>query len=159
MFREMRRNRQQLNAQQCEAIINRGSSGVLAVDGDGGYPYAVPLNYVYYSGKLYFHCAVSGHKLDAIKRNPRCSFCIIGSEQTVPEKFTVLYRSVIIFGKAAAVEDEAEKFAAVSALALKYSPDEPAESREAEIKGEWSRLCIVSLTPEHISGKQSIEYL
>ena len=64
MFREMRRNKQQLSRAECEEILRRAASGVLAVSGDGGYPYAVPLSYVYEDGKLWFHCALSGHKLD-----------------------------------------------------------------------------------------------
>lgn len=65
MFRQMRRNRQQLSRERCEEILNRAASGVLAVLGDEGYPYAVPLSYVYSEGKFYFHCARQGHKLDA----------------------------------------------------------------------------------------------
>ena len=65
MFREMRRKRQALTQAQCQAILEQGSCGVLALSGDGGYPYAVPLSYLYHQGKLYFHCAKSGHKLDA----------------------------------------------------------------------------------------------
>ena len=85
MFREMRRKKQRLSAEACEAILAEGTSGVLAVDGDGGYPYAVPLSYVYQDGKLFFHCAKSGHKLDAVRRNPRASFCVIGQDRVVPE--------------------------------------------------------------------------
>ena len=68
MFRAMRRKRQQLSRAEAEAILERGTSGVLAVAGDDGYPYAVPLSYVYQDGKLWFHCANSGHKLDAVRR-------------------------------------------------------------------------------------------
>lgn len=67
MFRKMRRKRQQLTEAECIDILMENTSGVLAVCGDNGYPYAVPLSYVYDNGSLYFHCARSGHKLDAIK--------------------------------------------------------------------------------------------
>jgi len=70
MFREMRRKKQLLPEDACIAILQKGTSGVLAVLGDDGYPYAVPLSYVYHAGKLYFHCAKAGHKLDAIQSNP-----------------------------------------------------------------------------------------
>lgn len=61
MFREMRRMKQLLPMEETEAVMHRCSNGVLACMGDGGYPYAVPLNYVYYDGKIYFHSAKAGH--------------------------------------------------------------------------------------------------
>ncbi len=73
MFREMRRKRQALSAQECIALLEKGSSGVLALEGDGGYTYAVPLSYLYEDNKIYFHCAKTGHKLDAI--------CILEEEE------------------------------------------------------------------------------
>ena len=73
-FRPMRRRRQQLTTAECDAILCNATSGVLALTGDDGYPYAVPLSYVYADGCLYFHSAVEGHKIDAIRRDGRCSF-------------------------------------------------------------------------------------
>lgn len=71
MFREMRRKRQLLTDSECEDILNNGTSGVLAVSGDNGYPYTVPLSYVYDNNRIYFHSANEGHKIDAVKRNPK----------------------------------------------------------------------------------------
>ena len=88
MFREMRRGRQALPKEMCEAVLSRGSHGVLALAGDEGYPYAVPISYVYEGGKLYFHCARSGHKLDAIARCPKASFCVVDQDQVVPQEYT-----------------------------------------------------------------------
>ena len=82
----------------CEAVLSRGSHGVLALAGDEGYPYAVPISYVYEGGKLYFHCAKSGHKLDAIARCPKASFCVVDQDQVVPQEYTTYFRSVIAFG-------------------------------------------------------------
>ena len=70
MFRPMRRFKQALSPEECQAVLERGTSGVLALSGDGGWPYAVPLSYVYADGKLYFHSAKSGHKVDAIRSCP-----------------------------------------------------------------------------------------
>ena len=86
MFREMRRKRQMLSEDDCKIILREGTSGVLALSGDDGYPYAVPLSYVYDGEKIFFHCAKSGHKLDAIRRNPKASFCVIGQHIVVPEE-------------------------------------------------------------------------
>ena len=99
MFRPMRRHRQQLSQGDCAAILSRGTSGVLAVAGDGGYPYAVPLSYVYQEGTLFFHCAKAGHKLDALRRCSKASFCVIDQDQVVPPEYTTYFRSVIAFGQ------------------------------------------------------------
>ena len=96
MFREMRRKKQALSTEESLAILNRGISGVLAVTGDQGYPYAVPLSYVYDNNKIFFHCALSGHKLDAIAANNKVSFCVVGQDRVMPQEYTTYFRSVII---------------------------------------------------------------
>ena len=154
MFREMRRKRQALTQDQCQAILEQGSCGVLALSGDGGYPYAVPLSYLYHQGKLYFHCAKSGHKLDALRREPKASFCVVAQDQVAPLEYTTLYRSVIVFGRLRELEDDGEKRAAIEALALKYAPQDTPAHREEAIRRDWGPLCVLELTPEHISGKQ-----
>ena len=157
MFRDLRRTRQALSPQACADVLARGTSGVLAVAGDGGYPYAVPLSFLYDGGKLYFHCARAGHKLDLLDQNPKASFCVIGQDQVVPEKYTTYYRSVILFGTVRRLTAGEEKRAAILALARRYSPDEPAEKVDAEIARYWDALCMLELTPDHITGKECIE--
>ena len=154
MFREMRRKRQQLPNNECIEILEKNTSGTLAVSGDDGYPYAVPLSYVYADGKIYFHCAKTGHKLDAIRRNPKASFCIIDSDNIVPEKFTTCFKSVIAFGTARIMETD-EMRPAIELLADKYSPN--IEGRDEEIDREYSALCMIEFTIEHMTGKEAIE--
>ena len=90
MFREMRRKRQALSKEACEQILKDGKTGVLALLGDDDYPYTVPLNYCYENGKLYFHCAKSGHKIDAVKKCAQASFCVIaGSAFTISATATI----------------------------------------------------------------------
>ena len=98
MFRDMRRKKQLLSKDESEEILRRGTSGVLALAGDEGFPYAVPLSYVYEREKIYFHSAVSGHKIDAVSKSKKASFCVIGQDHVLPEKFTTRYKSVIAFG-------------------------------------------------------------
>ena len=129
MFREMRRKNQSLSLEECALVLNRGTSGVLALSGDDQYPYAVPISYVYDGAKLYFHCAKSGHKLDAVTRNPKASFCVIDQDQVVPEEYTSYYRSVIVFGTIKILEHEEEKRIAIEKLALKYAPNDSAVNR------------------------------
>ena len=155
MFREMRRKRQMLSEDDCKIILREGTSGVLALSGDDGYPYAVPLSYVYDGEKIFFHCAKSGHKLDAIRRNPKASFCVIGQDKVVPEEYTTYYRSVIAFGKAQVITDEDEKWKALLLIAGKYAPLQAADHREA-IGSHFKHACIIRLSVEHMSGKEAL---
>ena len=156
MFREMRRKNQALSLEECILILNNGTSGVLAVSGDNDYPYAVPLSYVYHDSKIFFHCAISGHKLDAIARNEKVSFCVIDQDNVVPQEYTTYFRSVIVFGKARILEDEAEKRSALEKLAARYSPDYE-QGRLQEIDKQLKRVCVVELAIEHMTGKEAIE--
>ena len=157
-FRPMRRNRQQLSREECERILGRCTSGVLALAGDGGYPYAVPLSYVYADGAIIFHSAVEGHKVDAIKRDNRCSFCVIEQDEIKPAEFTTYFRSVIAFGRIHILETADEKVQALRLLGRRYSPgDEP--GLQHEIDKSLDHVLILRLDIDHLSGKQAIELL
>ena len=156
-FRKMRRNRQQLSEAACEEILKRNTAGTLAVSGDMGYPYAVPLSYVYEAGKLYFHCAKSGHKLDAIRCCDKVSFCVIDQDQVVAKEYTTYYRSVILFGRARILEEEEKIRFAIRKLADRYAPQESPAHRDAVIEDALFRLCVVEVTIEQISGKEARE--
>lgn len=155
MFREMRRKKQLLSHEEAVAILEKGSSGVLAVSGDDGYPYAVPLSYLYKDNVIYFHCAKEGHKIDAIKKEPKVSFCVIDQDQVVPEEYTTYFRSVIAFGKAHVIEDDKEKMQAIRVLAEKYSPGR--DDKEQAIAREYNALCMIRIDIEHMTGKEAIE--
>ncbi|HIT00712.1 MAG TPA: pyridoxamine 5'-phosphate oxidase family protein [Candidatus Faecaligallichristensenella faecipullorum] len=159
MFRIMRRGRQALTRAACEAVLYRGSSGVLALAGDMDYPYAVPISYGFDGEKLYFHSAKAGHKIDAVRRNPKASFCVVDQDLVVPEEYTSYFRSVIVFGTLRILEDEREKRAAIEKLALKYAPDDAPENRQRAIDREWAALCVLEMTPQHISGKEAVELI
>lgn len=155
MFRNMRRGRQALPEAESLAILARGSHGVLVVLGDEGWPYAVPLNYLWHEGSLYFHCARAGHKYEAVKACPRASFCVVDSSEVVPEDYSTDYRSVIVFGRVRELTESAEKRRAIELLAQKFAPDDSAEHRAAAIDGYWDSLCVLELRAEHLSGKES----
>lgn len=156
MFREMRRKKQALSTEECEQILKRNTAGVLAVDGDNNYPYAVPMSYVYVGSKIFFHCAKTGHKIDAMMRNEKVSFCVIDEDLIVPEEYTTYYRSVIAFGKARIMENEAEKRMAIELIAERYSPDDEA-GRMKEIEADFAQVCLVEIQVEHMDGKEAIE--
>lgn len=105
--------KQELSRQEIADILHKGTSGVLALLGDNDYPYAVPISYVYDDGKIYFHSAKSGHKIDAIQRTEKASFCVIDKDLVVPEEYTTYFRSVIAFGQIRIIEGDLEKRAAM----------------------------------------------
>ena len=156
MFRKMRRYTQQLPDNEAVEILEKGSSGTLAVLGDEGYPYAVPISYVYADGKLYFHCAKEGHKLDAIRSCDKASFCVIAEDNVVEGEFTTYFKSVIAFGKIRILENAAEIRSAIEILSDKYCRV-GVDARNKEIDGAMNRLCMLEFTIEHLTGKEAKE--
>ena len=156
MFRNMRRTKQQLSNEQSIALLERNSAGTLAVLGEDGYPYAVPLSYVYLDGVLYFHSASAGHKVDAIKQYEKASFCVIDKDEIVPEAYTTYYKSVIAFGKVHIIDDPEQMRSILTALAMKYCADYE-QGIAAEIDKFCSNMAVIALSIEHITGKASIE--
>jgi uncharacterized protein len=116
MFREMRRNKQQLSDDEIDAILNKHSSGVLAVHGENGYPYTIPISYTFEQDHLYFHSAIEGHKIDAIRNNDKVSFCVIDQDDVIQKTFTTRYRSVIVFGRANIITDSILRQKALESL-------------------------------------------
>lgn len=157
MKHEMRRAKQRLSPEESLAILEKGSSGVLAL-WDGEEPYAVPLSYVYHQGKLYFHCARAGRKLEAIKVCPRASFCVVAADNVIAEKYTTAYRSVIVSGRLRIIEDETEMVPALRLLAAKYNPLQ-GEVLDNKIAEGIPRMFMLELRADEISGKQGKELL
>ena len=155
-MRDMRRIRQQLTEAETIEIFRNGTSGVLALSGDDGYPYAVPISYVYDDERIIFHSAKTGHKIDAIRRSSKASFCVIDQDQIVPEKYTTWYRSAIAFGTVQILENEEEIRAAADRLAARYRPGFE-EDRAREIDHEFPALCVFVLNIEYMTGKEAIE--
>ena len=106
---------------------------------------------------MFFHGAKSRHKIDAIKKCSKASFCVIGQDNIVPKEYTTYFRSVIAFGKIHVMEDEKEMKNAIELLAVKYYPTDTETNRNASINREWKPLCMIELDIEHLSGKEAIE--
>ena len=153
-MRPMRRFKQELPDVEVIYILTTGKVATWALDGDDGFPYAVPVNYVYADGAIYIHCAKEGHKIDSISRNPKCSLCIIDKDDIVPERFTTHFRSAIAFGLAKIVAPIDEKVKALQLLCEKYSPGiDPSD----EIQQSIGRVAIVKVEIVKATGKQAIE--
>lgn len=158
MFREMRRKKQLLSEAETIEILQSCTSGVLAVIGDNDYPYTVPLSYAYKDGKLFFHFAKAGHKLDSIVKNSKVSFCVIQIDNVIQKTFTTHFRSAIVFGKARILTEDREKKYALECLVEKYSPDYITEGQSA-IERDWNRVCVAEVQIEHMTGKAAIEII
>ena len=156
MFREMRRKNCILKTETAEKILSEGEFGVLALTGNDGYNYAVPLNYALADNKIYFHSAPVGHKIDAINNNDKVSFCVVDKHDVIEEEFTTYFTSVIAFGKIRIADNDDEKTFALKLLADKYCANADENLRKKEIS-RINAVKILILEIEHISGKAARE--
>lgn len=151
MFREMRRFKQQLTKEECERILRSAKRGVLAVLGDDGYPYAVPMDFVYDSGGIYYHSALQGHKLDAIRACDKGSFNVLSEPVPADDGWSYYFDSVTVFGRLRVIGDEAQKTERLRALGNKYFPTR--EMTESDIEKNGRRCAVIELEIEHMTGK------
>ena len=153
MFREMRRFRQQISEEECIRIIKEQPRGILSMHGDDGYPYGVPMNHWYSEndGRLYFHGAKVGHKIDSITRNDKVSFCVYDQGYRRDGEWALNINSVIVFGRIHIVEDEEKKREICTNLCRRFTDDE--EYLEKEMKNAFPRVCCLELEIEHMTGK------
>ena len=154
MFREMIRAKQQLSREECIEILKTEKRGVLSVLGDDGYPYGMPLNHYYNEedGKLYFHCGKTGHKLDALRRCEKVSYCVFGEGSREQGEWALRFRSVIVFGRVEFIADLETVYAISAKLSRKFTDDEAYIADEIRRVGPVT--CMFALTPEHITGKR-----
>lgn len=151
MFRKMRRYKQELSFDECEKVLVSEPRGVLAVHGENGYPYALPMNFIYLNGRLYFHSAKEGHKLEAIAKNDKVSFCVMDKGFRKDGQWPLNIRSVVVFGRIARLDDTKNAEAILRRLGLKYYPS--AGEVEAEISKSMKNADILELTIDHMTGK------
>ena len=153
MFRPMLRSRQALSEEVCVELLRQQKRGVLSVLGDEGYPYGMPINHYYCEedGKLYFHGGKLGHKIDAIRRCDKASFCVYDEGFRREGEWALNIRSVIVFGRIEFVEDEEKLLDITRRLSYKFTRDEAYIERE--IRGHAHRTLLFALVPEHITGK------
>ena len=151
MFREMRRIGQQLSEDDCIDILTNEPRGVLALLGDNDYPYALPMSHVYVDGKIYFHGANVGHKIDAIKKHSKVSYCVMDKGIKAEGSWWYTFKSVIAFGKITILTDEQDRIDKLTHLGNKFFPTQ--EETEDEISRLLDRTEVFEITIEHLSGK------
>ena len=152
MFREMRRKNQELSEEECIKILNGAKRGVLSVFGENGYPYGVPMDFVYEEQKIYFHCALSGHKLDAVQANDKVCLTVLDEGVKEEGDWWYHFNSVICFGRIRIVEDAKEKEKRLFSFGMKYMPTR--ESVLEEMKLDGSRANVLELSIDRMTGKR-----
>lgn len=153
MFRELLRKKQKLSLEECIRILKAEKRGVLSVNGENGYPYGMPMNHWYNEadGKLYFHCGNVGHRLDALKNDPKVSFCTYDKGCREGDGWALTVKSVIVFGRVELVDDRERITDIATKLSYKFTNDK--DYIEKEIAQHAYRTLLLVLTPEHICGK------
>ena len=154
MFREMRSKANMLTNEEVENILKTSPNGTLALYGENGYPYSVPVNFVYSDGKIYFHGAAEGYKLDCMKKDPHVSFSVIGKDDIAKENFTTLFSSVIAFGTIRVIDTMEEKIPVLEAMVGKYSAEFMESGKELISKG--CGYVAYELTIDHMTGKKGM---
>ncbi|MCR5164254.1 MAG: pyridoxamine 5'-phosphate oxidase family protein [Thermoguttaceae bacterium] len=152
MFRPMRRNGQELEKAEALDVLKNARRGVLSVTGDDGWPYGIWLNPLFENGKIYFHCAKAGHKIDAIRKDPRASFTVIDEGVRETGGWDYTFRSVVVFGRVEFLEDHDESIEICRRLARRFNPSDA--DIEDEIRRAGPRVQVIALVPEHITGKR-----
>lgn len=151
-FRPMRRFKQQLPEEDCIAILKGAYRGFLSVIGEGGYPYTLPINFVFDEGHIYFHCALEGHKMDAIRACDKVCFTVIDEPVREPGDWWFHVRSVICRGRISTIEDDAEHLSKLKMIGAKYFPE--GYDIDGDIRKNGPHAAILDLHVEHMSGKR-----
>lgn len=150
--REMNKKERQLSADETKKLLLQSTEGTLAVNGDDGYPYCLPMNYVYLNDAIYIHAADRGYKIDALKENKKVCFSVIASSSILPELFTTGYESVIAAGDAEFVDDPAEKQMVMEAFVSRFSPGFE-EGGMKFIKAAIHRTAVIKINILDVKGK------
>lgn len=152
-FRQLVRKNKELQREECLTLLRQEKRGVLSVLGDGGYPYGTPINHFYNDedGRIYFHCGRIGHRLDALRRDAKASFCCFDAGTPVDGSWALQVRSVIVFGRIEIVDDYERLVDISTRLSLRFTDDRDYIEEEIERSGKAALLLV--MTPEHICGK------
>lgn len=154
MFRSMRKKHKEIPMTDAKGLLLHGRRGVLAVHGDDGYPYAIPVNYLYDDNnqQIYFHGARVGHKVDAIKACNKVCFTVFGNESVRDEAWAPYVQSVVVFGRCRLAEMDSAALSLLKQLAMKYYPSEGVADAELAASGKAAQLFVIEI--DHMSGKE-----
>ena len=153
MFRPMRRMKQQISEADCIRILQEEKRGVLSMLGEDGYPYGIPLNHWYNpeDRKIYFHGAKTGHKIDAIAKCDKVSYCVWDAGYRKEGEWALNVNSVIVFGRISLVTDEEKSRLICANLCRKFTDDEA--YIQHELQNALPRVQCLELIIDHMTGK------
>lgn len=153
MFRELLRKKQKLTVEECVFVLENETRGILSVNGDEGYPYGMPMNHFYNhsDGCIYFHCGKFGHRIDALRKDPKVSFCVCDKGFRREGEWALNVKSVVVFGKISIIDDNDAIIEICEQLCHKFTDDE--EYIQKELQGSLKNTLLLKLVPEHICGK------
>lgn len=151
MFRESRKPEKMLSNAEMKEILETAEYGVLSTIGQDGYPYGVPVNFVYDGESVYMHGAKEGHKVDNINFCDKVSFTAVVDTEILPKEFNTKFRSVIVFGRAVLATEE-EKLKAFHLMLEKYTPTN-IENGKKYVKGAGHKASIYKIQIEHCTAK------
>jgi nitroimidazol reductase NimA-like FMN-containing flavoprotein (pyridoxamine 5'-phosphate oxidase superfamily) len=153
MFRQLTRIKQKLTDEECVDILSRQTRGVLSINGENGYPYAMPMNHFYNEedGCIYFHTGKKGYRNDCIKNDDKACFCVYTDGEREENEWAYTVKSVIVFGKIEAVYDEQTVIDITKKLCYKFTQDE--EYIEKELTNHAKHTMLLRLKLEHVCGK------
>ncbi len=139
-------------------LLNTCHVGRLGTTGKDGFPMVKPLNFAYDGGRIYFHTAREGEKIDDIRRDNRVCFEVdlpIAQVKSTgsPCRAEYLYRSVIIKGRAHSIEDEPERLHGLKLLMRKYQPEGGYGEFPAEKLGITA---VIRIDIEEMTGKEDL---
>ena len=154
MFRKIRKTKNEMSEEDTMLLLETERRGVLCVLGDDGYPYGVPLNYLYdrKEGKIWFHGSRTGHKIDSLMRCDKVCFTVCGHETRKDGEWAPYAESAVVFGRCRPVEGPDETIRLLRRFAEKYYPDR--DLMEKEIASSGNAVRMLELTVEHLSGKR-----
>ena len=154
MFRTIRKKKNEISQDTAKELLRSSRRGILAVNGDDGYPYAIPINYLYdeEKQKIIFHGAKAGHKVDALKKNDKVCFTVFGNETIKEEAWAPYLQSVVVFGRCRLVEKKEDTMKLVKQFAMKYYPSEEMVNQEVASSGHGVQIFEIEI--EHLSGKE-----
>ena len=122
MFKPIRKKINEIDRAATEVLLTSNRRGILALNGDNGYPYAIPINYFYdnETQKIYFHGAKAGNKVDALKASDKVCFTVYGNERIdESESWAPYVQSVVVFGRCRLLEAGSESIDRLKEFAMK----------------------------------------
>ena len=152
-YRKMRRVKQEISRQECIEVLKNAPRGILSMHDENGFPYSVPINQYYdeENGKLYFHGAKEGLKLDLLRENNKVCFTIIDEGYQIEGQWPMHFHSVICLGTIHEVTDQGSFITNLRKLGNKYYPSE--EDVDDLISKTISRICLYEMDIERMTGK------